>query len=1051
MHGRSIILALLLFAPAAHAVDPSELKPGLVVTYSGLGDDGVITVTRLEPTVAYFIGVSEAPHPRLNRLRKAEWKGYVNVVRRGTYTFVANTNGGDLELTVNGKRVVASGEWNPHNPPKDHEVELEGGVVPFEATFTVRGVGGPLVELLWQGPGFRMEPLPHQFLGHLPKERPAQFTKDVQLEHGRFLFEELACVRCHKPAEPKPVKVPPNVVPPDPIPADVKMARGIADRPGPNLTDVARRAYPGWIDAWLADPQKLRPHTTMPQLFAADETGRAERYAVVRYLTSLAGGILQPPPRGAVVSNELRQSLERGRVLFTVTGCAACHNEPLAKKPRNDADEDKPPLKPEEFFYSLGTAGPAAKYALGAVGSKTRPEPLAAFLQNPLKTHPGGRMPQMNLTAAEAMDIARHLCRVSDEAMSPEMPDGKGLKPGLIALEVFKAHGTKPGELDAFIQLPTVMQWAALGEKLMVTKGCVNCHTVEANGKPLEPRAKFPPLADIRKPAEPKGCLSNTADPATTPVYKLGAAETAAVAAFIKDGLTGSGFPAPLHSARVALRRFNCLNCHSKDGEGGIPVELADSMRLLEKAENVDDVRPPLLTGIGHKARTAWLKSVLTQGGRARPWMQLRMPQYGEAHVGHLPEGLAGLEGLRPDDAIAKLPLTPAVVQAGKEIVGKGGFGCISCHDISGVPNTGTRGPDLATINQRVRYEWYDRWLHQPLRMAPGTRMPQAFVDNKSTLAAVLDADPKAQAEAMWAYLSLGPGLPLPDGMEPPKGLIIAVKDRPEILRTFMPDAGTKAVVVGYPGAVSVAFSADQCRLAYAWAGNFLDASPVWNNRGGAPAKLLGPRFWTAPPGHPWGLTTNPAIPPDFLTRANNPAFGTPLPLEPARVYDGPLAVGFDGYTLDRAGRPTFRYHYTGNPDAVLKVQETPVPLKTGVAAGFRRQFQVEVPGGYQAWLLAGITNKPARLTNGTVTADVAIPTAGNRVILPTDTDGATVLEATGAPEGTAWWFVRKPGGGWLALLRLPESNDPQRVMVTLTAWGLPKDDDSLIKGLTSK
>src|SRR5438105_9105638 len=238
--------------------------------------------------------------------------------------------------------------------------------------------------------------------------------------------------------------------------------------------------------------------------------------------------------------------------------------------------------------------------------------------------------------------------------------------------------------------------------------------------------------------------------------------------------------------------------------------------------------------------------------------------------------------------------------------------------------------------------------------MAPGTRMPQAFVDGKSTLTTVLNGDPKGQAEAMWAYLSLGPGLPLPEGLEPPKGLIIAVKGRPEVLRTFMPEAGSKAIAVGYPGGVSVAFSAGQCRLAYAWAGNFLDASPVWNNRGGAPAKVLGPKFWTAPPGHPWGLTANPRIPPDFLARASNPAFGTPLPTEQPRVYDGPPAVHFDGYALDKSGRPTFRYTLDERgTGAVLTVAETPAPVRSSVATGFARQFAVETPAGYTAWFLA--------------------------------------------------------------------------------------------------
>ena len=68
--------------------------------------------------------------------------------------------------------------------------------------------------------------------------------------------------------------------------------------------------------------------------------------------------------------------------------------------------------------------------------------------------------------------------------------------------------------------------------------------------------------------------------------------------------------------------------------------------------------------------------------------------------------------------------------------------------------------------------------------MQPGTRMPTVFPEGKSPLDSVLNGDAKAQAEAVWAYLSLGPGLPLPDGLEPPKGLILSVKDRPYILRT---------------------------------------------------------------------------------------------------------------------------------------------------------------------------------------------------------------------------------------------------------------------------
>lgn len=1027
-------LALLLSAPIARAVEPSELKPGLVTTFDDIGPP---VVTRLEPTVALTLPKGTTAHPRLADGTRVSWRGYVNVVRPGKYTFSATAAGGSLTVRVGGGEVLSVAVQEEAKTVTGAAVRLPGGVQTFDVEF-LRNGGASRVELFWEGPGFKREPVPHQFLGHLPKDRPTQFAADLQLEHGRLRFEELACVRCHKPSDTD------------------KMAKGLADRPGPNLTDVAKRSFPGWIDAWLADPASLRPHTTMPKMFADTEAGKAERYAVVKYLVALGGNSPLEPSRAPTVSNEYRQSMERGRVLFTVTGCAACHQEPLPKKAARNDEDEKEPLQPDDYFYAFGATGPVAKYNLGALGSKYRPETLAAYLQNPLKVNPSGRMPDMRLEAREALDIARYLCRVTDETLSPKVPDANGLKPSLIAEQVFEAAGATPAELEQFGKQKADAQWLDLGRKLLVTKGCVNCHAVEPGGKALAATAKFPALDAVKK-AGSKGCLSDEAHAGKAPEYRTTRKEILAVGEFLKDGLTGAGSPSTTHAARLAFKRFNCLNCHSRDGEGGIPVELADAMRQLEKAENADDVRPPLLTGIGHKSRTSWLKAVLTQGGRARPWMQLRMPQYGEANVGHLPQALAFLEGATTDDTVRKVAITPAKIDAGKTIVGKGGLGCISCHDISGIPNTGTRGPDLATINQRVRYEWYDRWLHQPLRMAPGTRMPQAFNDDKSTLTTVLNADPTAQAEAMWAYLSLGPGLPLPEGMEPPKGLVIAVKDRPELLRTFMTDAGTKAIAVGYPGGVSVAFGADQCRLSYAWAGNFLDASPVWNNRGGAPAKLLGPKFWVAPPGHPWGLTVNPRVPPDFVGRANSPAFGAPLPLEPARIYTGPSAVHFDGYTLDKAGRPTFRYTLTEGTDGVLKVAETPSPLKSSVATGLRRSFEVELPAGYQAWFLAGTTTKDVRVLreDGTTTTpraddpEPSAPAAGTRVVLPADGDRATVLDLVGAPAGTTWRFVRS-GDRWLAVVRLPDAK-AAKAGFTLNTWALPKDDEGLLKGLTAR
>ena len=123
---------------------------------------------------------------------------------------------------------------------------------------------------------------------------------------------------------------------------------------------------------------------------------------------------------------------------------------------------------------------------------------------------------------------------------------------------------------------------------------------------------------------------------------------------------------------------------------------------------------------------------------------------------------------------------------------------------------------------------------------------------------------------------------------------------------------------------MSVAFSADTCRLSYAWAGNFLDVQPVWDGRGGNPAKLLGTKFWTTPAGFPWALGTSDTVP-DFDKIAKDPAYGGPL--KDAEAYTGPMAVRFKGYSTGDDGMPTLKYQLT--PDegkTVLSITEAPKP-----------------------------------------------------------------------------------------------------------------------------
>ena len=411
----------------------------------------------------------------------------------------------------------------------------------------------------------------------------------------------------------------------------------------------------------------------------------------------------------------------------------------------------------------------------------------------------------------------------------------------------------------------------------MVPKGCVNCHAIEPDGKPLAlGRELFPSLDERQgRPARRAALPTKPRRRARCRFSSSTRRNPRRSRRSSRTGLTGAGSPGP------GLRRPRCPPAIQLP-ELPQPRRRGRHARRTRRTRCGCSKRPRTPTTCGRRCSPAsatsrgrrGCKSVLTarragaavdaaadaavrRGERRRSCRSARRPRRHRAR--------------RHDSQGAAQHASRS--RLGRQIVGKSGLGCISCHDIGGVANTGTRGPDLATINQRVRYDWYDRWLHQPLRMAPGTRMPQAFVDGKSTLTTVLNGDPKAQAEAMWAYLSLGPGLPLPEGLEPPKGLIIAVKDRPELLRTFMPEAGSKAIAVGYPGGVNLAFSADQCRMAYAWARQL-------------PRRLAGlgqPRRCAGEVARPEVLdrSAEPSVGPD--RQPANPA-GLPRPSEQPRV-----------------------------------------------------------------------------------------------------------------------------------------------------------------------
>ncbi len=700
----AVLLAVVAPVPAADGVDAESLRPGLIAVYRDLARPTANEVACREPTIALALGPREAPDPRLAAHGgSARWEGYLRIAPAGDYQFRAVVRG-QFRLTIGGQEALAADVKDDSPALRDGpSLRLEAGWHALVAEFT-RRPGVARVEVFWTGKGFRFEPLPHEVLSHLPARAPTRLSTDAAAARGRLLAEERNCVACHQPDDKD------------------RLAKGLGSRQGPDLSGVGARLYARWIYRWLDAPDRLRPGAVMPRLFGDDEIGQTERYAVAGYLASLGGPLRQEKRQ------EKKETIESGRKLFTAVGCAACHRERMK-------DE----------------------------GQRTTATQLATYLLDPLALDPSGRMPNMLLRKQEADSLASYLRQDSAAAETglPEPPAKAQL------LAAFRRVEDRADELAAWQKLPADAQIMDLGQRVVIARGCNNCHTIEPDGKPFASVLAQATFDDVKKPeTQERGCLATRqANDVRGPWFALSDGERSDVRQFLTQGTRGAGSPAPAFAARTALARFDCLACHTRDGAGGLPPDQVAELRRLAKADNDEAVVPPTLTGMAHKLQPAWVSAVFAEARRARPWMTVRMPQFGPANIGTLPHGLAALEGTAPDEKMPAIPGPPARLAAGRQLVGKPAFNCASCHDLAGIPSSGAHGPDLATMTQRVRYDWYRRWLEQPLRLAPGTRMPSVFTNGKSLVENVLDGSSDAQAEAIWAYLAQGPRLPLPDGV----------------------------------------------------------------------------------------------------------------------------------------------------------------------------------------------------------------------------------------------------------------------------------------------
>lgn len=538
-------------------------------------------------------------------------------------------------------------------------------------------------------------------------------------------------------------------------------------RQGPNLVDLGQRVNREWIVKFLKNPESGRKGTSMPAMVHGLEDSDIE--AVVSYLGSLGKGIKFRQERHA--------NAERGSALYHEKGCVACHAP---------TEDFRPPHGGGHLDIS------ALAIAHPDLNEKTSFEALNYFLSSPSRYRPDGRMPHLELDRQEAADVTAHLLdyQASDPREAPVVAD----------------WGQADGES------------IARGKALVSKLNCASCHGIPGIGQEGEQIA-------IRGKTELAGshCISGVPREGV-PFYNLTEIQKESLELFLKD-------PGETKHPDVeqTLAAMNCYACHERDGVGG-PTNDTNPLFIGDEGLGDSGRLPPPLTGIGHKLQPEWMKGVLagSEEHRVRPYLKTRMPGYAK-YAAVLTELFAAADA-KPDSP--PLQAKEDLVEDGRKLLGiHGGVNCITCHNWGEQRSLGIPALDISNLDQRLQSSWFRSYLLNPAEYRPGTLMPPLWPGGNSSLPDVLDGDTEKQIEAVWSFIAKGEGIP--EGFPDRSGgkYVLVPKDRPIIQRTFLEGVGTKAILVGFPGGLNLAYDGNEARPALVWRGGFFDAYQTWYSR----------------------------------------------------------------------------------------------------------------------------------------------------------------------------------------------------------------------------
>lgn len=455
------------------------------------------------------------------------------------------------------------------------------------------------------------------------------------------------------------------------------------------------RLHESWVADWIADPTRFRPETNMPRLVPPTEEGRQQAADLAAFLATLRTG----SPAREIVASALN-----GGVHYHQLGCASCHGLPSE------------------------TGG---KQPLAHLPEKFQPHALYDYLKNPNALSPHSRMPDFHLSDIEAAELTRYLL---ENAKAPK-----------------ESSHDSPAKNAA-----RLIGDAVKGAKLAKERHCGACHA----GLPYDVKA-LPSFQEIATQSwEKTACYT---DPSLHLNLPDGAG--AALEALRTGHLDSLRRRDASQFAERQLTALQCHACHDQDEQLSLlATAQSQTAHLIAHLPPADSQMQslPSLTYAGEKLHSDFVQKILAgdHEDRARPWLETRMPGYRNHSPELLAAGLAAQHGLPPSQPDPPVQLAKDDLETGRALINsQEGFACTTCHAVGSEPATSVfevQGINFDKSHQRLRKAFYHRWMLDPTRIDPATKMPRYADSDGKTSLPIFDSEARAQFESIWLYLQSG-------------------------------------------------------------------------------------------------------------------------------------------------------------------------------------------------------------------------------------------------------------------------------------------------------